>query len=136
MDGNVLTYDGSSWSSPDEIDAGAGCTFRLVPDGELLRRGGRRRQCPHLRRQLVVVTRQHRQSGELDSVSCPTASFCAAVDESGYALTYDGSSWSKPVSIEPSGAPGAVSCPTASFCAAVDLERQRPHLRRQLVVVT
>ena len=41
-DGNVLTYDGSSWSSPDNIDAGKRFLY---------------------------------------SVSCPTTSFCVAVDD-------------------------------------------------------
>jgi hypothetical protein len=54
--GDVLTYDGRSWSSPHSIDAGNG----------------------------------------LASVSCPTASFCATVDNFGNALAYDGSSWSAP----------------------------------------
>ena len=39
--------------------------------------------------------------GVLSSVSCPTASFCAAADSSGNAFIYDGSSWSSPDSIDP-----------------------------------
>ena len=56
------------------------------------------------------------------SVSCPMASFCAAVDiNGGNVLTYDGRSWSKPVSIDLGGdGLTSVSCPTASLCAAVD----------------
>lgn len=55
------------------------------------------------------------------SVSCPSASFCVAVLGSGYAVTYDGTTWSQPsgVSSSPSGL-SSVSCPTASFCMAVD----------------
>ena len=120
--GSALTYDGSSWSLPDSIDAYA---------------------------------------GEMTSVSCPTASFCAAVDYGGNVLIYDGSSWSPPDSIDSAVAPDlrllpdgdllcrgrrgratfspttaargrrpssidgentltSVSCPTASFCGAVD----------------
>ncbi len=56
----------------------------------------------------------------LESVSCPTASFCVAVDDAGNALTYDGSSWSSPEAIDASSSLSSVSCPTASFCAAVD----------------
>jgi hypothetical protein len=55
------------------------------------------------------------------SVSCPTASFCAAVDPSGYVLTYEGRSWSKPVRMDKYGL-NSVSCPTVSFCAAVGQE--------------
>ena len=64
------------------------------------------------------------QSGNFRSVSCPTATFCVAVDESGNnALTWNGTSWSRPVTIDPGGYRvelTSVSCPTTSFCAAVD----------------
>ena len=58
--------------------------------------------------------------GQPTSVSCPTASFCAAVDSHGGVVIYDGSSWSIPVSIDAGNDLTSVSCPTASFCAAVD----------------
>ena len=58
--------------------------------------------------------------GEPASVSCPTSGSCVAVDGHGNALTYDGTSWSTPLSVDPSGAPTSVSCPSPSFCAAVD----------------
>ena len=55
------------------------------------------------------------------SVSCPSASFCMAVLESGYAATYDGTTWSRPARLSSSaGEPDSVSCPTVSFCMAVD----------------
>ena len=59
--------------------------------------------------------------GALRDVSCPTTTFCVAVDNGGRALYYDGSTWTEPVDIAPgmSGLTG-VSCPTASFCLAVD----------------
>jgi hypothetical protein len=53
-------------------------------------------------------------------VSCPSASFCVAVDINGHALTYNGSSWSAPVSIDAVGL-FSVSCPSSSFCAAVNV---------------
>ena len=54
-------------------------------------------------------------------VSCPSASFCMAVLESGYAATYDGTTWSRPARLSSSaGEPDSVSCPTVSFCLAVD----------------
>lgn len=56
----------------------------------------------------------------LASVSCPSASFCVAVDWGGRALTYDGSSWSVPLTIDPGHALSSVSCPSELFCAAVD----------------
>jgi phage-related protein len=64
------------------------------------------------------------QSGNFRSVSCPTASFCIAVDESGNnALRWNGTSWSRPVTIDPGGFKvelTSVSCASTSFCAAVD----------------
>jgi hypothetical protein len=41
------------------------------------------------------------------------------VDGGGHAITYDGSGWSSPTSIDTVGLT-AVSCPSASFCVAVD----------------
>jgi hypothetical protein len=58
--------------------------------------------------------------GGLLSVSCPTASFCVAVDVDGYAFTYNGSSWSSAEPIDTGHAYLEVSCPTASFCVVVD----------------
>ena len=57
---------------------------------------------------------------ELSSVSCPSPSFCAAVDYEGNALTYDGTSWSVPSQVDPGGGLDSVTCPSPSFCAAVD----------------
>jgi RHS repeat-associated protein len=54
----------------------------------------------------------------LDGISCPTTSFCAAVDQSGNAVMYNGTSWT--ASAVDSNQLKAVSCPTTSFCVAVD----------------
>jgi hypothetical protein len=59
-------------------------------------------------------------SGGLASVSCPSTSFCAAVDWFGDILTYDGTSWGLPQTVE--AGLESVSCPSASFCVAVDKE--------------
>ena len=60
-----------------------------------------------------------------ENISCPTATFCAAVGVSGYGQTFNGSSWGTPTNIDPSSNPSghtltAISCPSASFCGAVD----------------
>jgi hypothetical protein len=64
----------------------------------------------------------HSQGGEdPTSVSCPSARFCLAVLQSGYAAIYDGTKWSQPARASSSaGEPDSVSCPTVSFCMAVD----------------
>lgn len=54
------------------------------------------------------------------AVSCPSASFCAAVGAGGAAETFTGHAWSSPVAADPGGNLSAVSCPSAAFCAAVD----------------
>ncbi len=54
------------------------------------------------------------------SVSCSSASFCAAVDAQGNALTYNGTTWSTPRAIDPNGTLISVSCASASFCVAMD----------------
>jgi len=56
-------------------------------------------------------------------VSCPTTTWCMAVDRSGAALTFSGSSWSAPRRVvDPGDDPYAgftsVSCPTTTYCVA------------------
>ena len=59
--------------------------------------------------------------GHPNSVSCNTPRFCVAVDASGNAITFDGSTWSPPTPIDPNGGGlNSVSCPATTFCAAVD----------------
>jgi len=64
------------------------------------------------------------QHGSMRSVSCPAATFCMAVDQSGNNdLTWNGSSWSAPAPIDPGGDRvelNSVSCASADFCVAVD----------------
>jgi hypothetical protein len=60
-----------------------------------------------------------------ENISCPTATFCAAVGVGGYGQTFNGSAWGPPTNIDPSSNPSghtltAISCPSASFCGAVD----------------
>lgn len=57
---------------------------------------------------------------DLGSVSCPSSSFCVAVDEAGKAVTYNASTWSAPATIDAGHELSSVSCPSASFCVAVD----------------
>jgi hypothetical protein len=56
----------------------------------------------------------------LESVSCPSKVFCAAVDDLGNAVTYNGAHWAAPAQIDPGVALSGVSCPTKLFCVAVD----------------
>ncbi len=59
--------------------------------------------------------------GNLDAVSCPTATDCVAVDDSGHVMTWNGSTWSAPAAIaaaDPVFNPSALSCASASWCMA------------------
>ena len=56
----------------------------------------------------------------LTSVSCPSSSFCAAVDGSGSAAMYTHGHWSTPTGIDYWGALDSVSCASNTFCVAVD----------------
>ena len=55
-------------------------------------------------------------------LSCPTPTFCAAVDQAGHEFTFNGSSWSKATLLDPGVAAhlDGVSCPTTTFCVAID----------------
>src|SRR5215469_17089963 len=65
----------------------------------------------------------NREVEDPTSVSCPSATFCMAVLGSGYAASYDGTTWSKPASLpSANGQPGSVSCSSASFCITVDAQ--------------
>ncbi len=56
----------------------------------------------------------------INAVSCASASFCAAVGNTGDLLTYNGTSWTKSSTTDGTRAINAVSCPTPTFCMAVD----------------
>ena len=58
----------------------------------------------------------------LVSLSCVSSSFCVAVTNEGDALTYDGSGWSKPITVDSGATLNSVSCPTEVFCVAVAKE--------------
>lgn len=53
-------------------------------------------------------------------LSCPTASFCVAVDNGGRALVYDSGTWEGASDVDGAVEIDSVSCPTAKFCMAVD----------------
>jgi hypothetical protein len=59
-------------------------------------------------------------SSPLQSVSCPSTSFCIAVDSGGGAVTFNGTAWSAPEDIDGKVPLTSVSCPSTSFCVAVD----------------
>ena len=59
-------------------------------------------------------------NGGVNAVSCPTSTFCVAVDRSGEASRFNGSTWSTPEVIDGTASLTAISCPTTTFCVATD----------------
>ena len=62
---------------------------------------------------------------QLNGVSCPTSSFCVAVDNNGQGFTYTGSAtnWAR-TTIDPNQDElNSVSCPSTTFCVAVVASR-------------
>ncbi len=57
------------------------------------------------------------QPGSIAQISCPTTTFCGMVTTEGVGYTWNGSTWSQPVTLGASFA--GVSCPSATFCLAV-----------------
>ena len=60
-------------------------------------------------------------NGGVNAVSCPTSTFCVAVDRSGAMSRFNGSTWSTPQTIDGTTSLTSVSCPTTTFCAATDV---------------
>jgi len=120
--GNVLAWNGQSWSTPRTIDAGVPFGFTSVScaprttsfcvtvdsSGNVLAWNGESWSAP-----------QPLDPGYgLTSVSCPSASFCTTVDGSGKAFTWNGSSWSAALPVDSHGV-NSISCPTSTYCVAV-----------------
>lgn len=53
----------------------------------------------------------------ISSISCPTTTFCAAGDDAGDVLTWNGTAWSAPFDLDGSHTVEGISCPSAGFCA-------------------
>ena len=53
-------------------------------------------------------------------MSCPTATFCRAVDSIGRVFGWNGTTWSTGTLIDNGHALTSVSCPSTSYCVAVD----------------
>jgi hypothetical protein len=122
--GSVLRYDGHSWSGPvvvnsdaqhGVISCSAAGTCAVINTSTTSKRASAATfdGTNWSAVQLVDVV-----PGSLDGVSCSSASFCTAVDTSGYAWHYDGANWST-AQVTGGVALRGVSC-TASNCVAVD----------------
>ncbi len=92
-------------------------------------RGGRQHRATRPRttapagRRPLTSTRHARSR----TVACTSSTFCVAVDASGYATTYNGTSWSTPTDIDSTRTIKAVACP-ARACAWRSTPRATPRL--------
>jgi hypothetical protein len=136
---DVVTLNGTAWSKPSAIDPGghvqavscASASFCVAIDrkGNALTFNGTTWSAP------VNAAPDGLSMGEggisWPVVSCPTSSFCAAVDGGGgNALTFNGSTWSASVNVDSKAANSvsgpvliflmSVSCVSATFCVAGD----------------
>ena len=125
--GDAMTFNGTSWGTPDPIDPGViqplatvSCptsTFCTAMDGF----GQAFTYDGSAWSSAVGVE----NSAGVTSVSCTSSSFCVAADLTGNVVTeYDGT-WSGPDNIDPQSDSNfygftGISCPTVAFCAAVD----------------
>jgi hypothetical protein len=127
----ALTYNGTSWSPPTNIDSGGGSssvscsspTFcAAVHNGDALTYNGTSWTATNIGGHPSTT----RIGIGLNSVSCPSATFCAAVGgyNNGDVFIYNGTSWTKswtgPTNIAINSSLTSVSCPSATFCVAVD----------------
>jgi hypothetical protein len=118
--GNVKSYDGTSWTFVDEVvpsfnSTQVSCvssTFCLLANGgnefALLSGGSWHSiQSPALQNSPVTL-------------SCTSSTFCLVADYNDVSI-FDGSNFSSPTTVEQSqDSPNSVSCPTSIFCMIVD----------------
>jgi hypothetical protein len=63
-----------------------------------------------------------RNSATLSVVSCPSTTFCAAVDNNGDVHFWKNGSWLASQHLNAGGSLSSISCPTATFCMAMGRE--------------
>ena len=119
--GNVIKFNGTSWSTPSKIDTNGGLTSVSCPSsgfcetvdtsGNAVSYNGNSWSSP-----LSIDSSRH-----LVAAACASATYCLAVDSSGYDVSWNGSSWSTPVSKDPFFPFTGVSCASGSTsCVLVD----------------
>jgi hypothetical protein len=118
--GDALTYNGSSWSVPAQVDGEGGQLESVSCASSVF--------CVAVGLNQLALTyngsawsapAEVHEGGVLTSVSCASSSFCVAVNLSGDALIYNGGAWSAPAAIDGGGGLSSVSCASPSFCVAV-----------------
>ena len=120
--GNVNDYDGT-WQQPTLVDDGHDLvSISCSPQAASAWQRTILAMCSRLTARAGPCRAAGPAIGSLDGVSCPSHSFCMAVDATGHELTWDGEHWSAPVTFDPHGITGPVSCPSNTFCVATDAQ--------------
>ena len=120
--GGGATEGGASWSSGDRIDPIGFLLAVSCPASTACIAGGSNE---YLYSNGSWSTQPALQGSHFQSISCPTAQFCAGVTSNGFStslLTYGGGTWS-PVQPEPdTNTLASVSCASITFCMAIDAQ--------------
>jgi hypothetical protein len=122
-DGSYFTTDGTTWTLGANFDPGNPSVLSCVSATDCMVTDGR--DVFVVNASATTWTTAQAPGGPLHgfpySISCPTATFCLAVDWSGAYLVYNGKTWSSPKSVSTlADAVDSVSCLSATFCMAVD----------------
>lgn len=119
--GNAVTFDGTNWSAPVAVGHSlfsvscptSSFCMAAADDGNTYRFDG----ATWVATGSVDHTTQ--QVGPEVYIACVSASFCAATDYA-HAITYNGTSWSSPTSLNTPMALFRVACSSANFCVTTD----------------
>ena len=69
---------------------------------------------------MVVTCCLRRDSNDLETVECPSTTFCIAADGDGNVFRYNGATWTGPDNIDGGNMFQDISCVSTAFCVAVD----------------
>jgi hypothetical protein len=127
---SVVTYDGAKWSKLTHVPGDGYLSAISCPRRRhCLAIGGHQTATYDGNDWTAVSPTSNRwrydKQAYLLALSCWSSKACTAVDQGGHTLTYDGSVWSAPLSVDRSGSFGQIpvsgtfvglSCPETEWC--------------------
>ncbi|HXB46240.1 MAG TPA: hypothetical protein VNW50_00655 [Streptosporangiaceae bacterium] len=114
--GNSFTYDGTSWSPAASIGLDATAVSCATSTFCMATAGG---QAAVFNGSAWSAPVTISNADQIESLSCPSDSFCMAVSAAGLAYTYSTSGWSSSVNAAAPIPLVQVSCADTTFCVAV-----------------
>ena len=130
-EGQVFTFNGTSWSAPKTLSEYGGLTISCPTAGFCLAMDNNGYAYTYsggawiTHKGVAPAADIAGLEGANYQVSCASASFCADVSLTGTAQTYNGTTWTAPVTIDALAGDGkgdgqlSVSCASAGFCAVI-----------------